>query len=226
MKIKNRFKVVLSKNSNKSKRGLFNYKISNVKIVFVSIFFILNIIFCSFIFLQIQENKNIVKQTEEYILETKKVNNDLKKNLKKKNEEYIDERLRKIVSIRELSLFAYNKWKYGLYINFDLIKDTGTLTIDKDDEIAIRETFKDSSLPRSTLVLGSLTRDDKYDKFENYISVMGKDYAIIEENDENTIIHSIKMGQLKSGDKFTIVLAPQLAHRMNFKNEKIKVTVA
>lgn len=225
MKIKNRFKIVLSKNSNKTKMGLFNFKISNVKIVFVLIFFILNIIFCSFIFLQIQENKNIVKQTEEYIFETKKTSNDLKKNLKKKNDEYVDERLRKIVSVRELSLFAYNKWRYGLYVNYDLIKDTNAITINKDDEIVIREIYKDSSLPKSTLVLGSLTRGDKYDKFENYISIKGKDYAIIEETDENSIIHRIKIGQLKSREKFTIILAPQLANRMNFKNEIIKITV-
>lgn len=225
MKIKSKYKIVIRKSGKKKQRELFNYKISNVKIVFVSIFLILNIIFCNFIFIQIQDNKDIVRQTNDYIQKTIKTKNDLKKNLKKKNEEYIDERLRKIISIRELSLFSYNKWRYGLYVNNLLIKDTKSITISKDDELAIRETQKDSSLPGTTLILGSITTGDKYDKFSNYISIKGRDYAIIEETDGNTIVHGIELGQLKHGDTFIIILAPQLASRMNYKNEKIKVTV-
>jgi len=226
MKIKSKYEIVIRKSGKKKQKELFNYKISNVKIVFVSIFLILNIIFCNFIFIQIQDNKDTVKETYEYIQKTGKVKNDLKKNLKKKNEEYIDERLRKIISTKELSLFSYNKWRYGLYINYSLVKDTKSITISKNDELVIKETQKDSSLPGATLILGSLTNGDKYDKFSNYISIRGRDYAIIDEIDGNTIVHGIETGQLKQGDTFIIVLAPQLASRMNFHNEKIKVTVA
>ncbi len=206
----------------KSRKALFK----SIRRFILSVVLVLAVIFAgSVLFVTIKTNYYLAKQTDEYNTRSGEIQTDLKSNLEAVNNRYISETIKTVFTQDDIYAFTYNLWSYGLYVNDMKITSTNTLTINPADKIYIKEICKPSILPDEFVKLGNLTRGDANDSLINHFSLKGKPY-IIKTNKKGLVnTYTISGTVFKIGDKFNIVLSDQLARRLDFTRDVIKVIV-
>lgn len=199
------------------------------KIIFKVSIIVVLISFITFLsiamFTQIGNFNNAIKETNDYSLKSSKLQNDLKNNIKTANKIYVAEKIQNIFSDTDIHLFTHNLWKYGLYVNDEIIKNTSSIKINVGDRIIFKEIQKKSQFPEIIVYKGSFTGGDSKDSISNHLFVKGKTYSIVTEKNKNEINNIVEVNNLKSGDKFQIVISDQLASKMISKVKNIYVTV-
>lgn len=186
----------------------------------VILFFILTIFS---LFIKIDQYNKTLKQKTSYITGSLKIQNDIRNNLNSNNDKFTEERLKKIFSKNDLYIYTYNLWKYELYINDTLIKNTKSLSIKSTDKILIKETQKESSLPTAMIENGRLTRGDKKDKLANHISISERTYIFNVKEEGLVTSYLVEKGDFKKGELITLVFSDQLTQRLNFHKKEITI---
>ena len=143
------------------------------------------------------------------------------------NDDFTTKGLQKIFTQNDLTVFANGYWTYQLYVN-DILVTSNSVSVKATSaaiDVSVKETQKDSVLPKQVLDMGRLTGNDQKDTIATHFSISNQNYPVKESTQKLVNTYTIQKPVIKKGETFQVVLSDQLMERLNLGNNTINVTV-
>lgn len=173
-------------------------------------------------------------QEKQYWEQKDELEYDFANRMDELNDEYVAERILKILNQSDLYIYTNSLWKYTFTVNDAEIKDFDVKVKGKDGTVTVvlTEERTENTLPMQIINIGKFTRGDAQDKVERHLSVNNGPSSssplvdMKEEGDNYLKKYIFTIDNVKSGDKFLITISDQLGERIGLPFNEITLTVS
>lgn len=172
----------------------------------------------------------IESQKSKYIEEADSIHLNMQTRMDEVNDEYVTDKILKILSQNDLYVYTNSLWKYTLTVNGAPVDD---MQIKADPDVSpmviiLTEKGEDNPLPAKVRNVGTVTRGDKQDDMTRHISVKagGSEISPNVSVEGLESVYEFTLDNISEGESVVITLSDQLGAKLGIPFNEIAVDIS